>query len=97
MLSHPCDITTIRGNHDHSLGARGQVHGIGQWWLMFAVLLTIAAVSWDVTASLGWASTVTRGPAPKPLELIEWLIARADAAMYDASAAVGIRFAMPGI
>lgn len=55
----------------------------------------IAAVPWDVTASLGLASTVIRAPALKPLELIEWLIARADTAMYAAKRSGGnqIRYA----
>ncbi|WP_131536068.1 GGDEF domain-containing protein [Mycolicibacterium aromaticivorans] len=55
----------------------------------------IAAAPWGVTASLGLASTVIRAPALKPLELIEWLIARADAAMYEAKRSGGnqIRFA----
>ncbi|MBB3604606.1 diguanylate cyclase (GGDEF)-like protein [Mycolicibacterium sp. BK556] len=55
----------------------------------------IAALPWGVTASLGLASTVIRAPALKPLELIEWLIARADAAMYDAKRSGGnqIRYA----
>ncbi|AKK27219.1 GGDEF domain-containing protein [Mycobacterium sp. EPa45] len=55
----------------------------------------IAAVPWDVTASLGMASTVVRAPALKSLELIEWLIARADTAMYAAKRSGGnqIRYA----
>jgi diguanylate cyclase (GGDEF)-like protein len=55
----------------------------------------IAAVPWNVTASLGMASTVVRAPQLKPLELIEWLIARADTAMYAAKRSGGnqIRYA----
>ena len=50
---------------------------------------------WGVTASFGLASTVIRAPALKPLELIEWLIARADSAMYAAKRSGGnqIRYA----
>lgn len=56
---------------------------------------TIAALPWGVTASLGLASTVIRAPHPKPLELFEWLIARADTAMYAAKRSGGnqIRYA----
>ncbi|WP_445169773.1 GGDEF domain-containing protein [Mycolicibacterium sp. Dal123E01] len=57
--------------------------------------MAIAAVPWGVTASLGLAATVIRAPALKPLELIEWLIAQADAAMYQAKRSGGnqIRYA----
>jgi diguanylate cyclase (GGDEF)-like protein len=60
-----------------------------------ALRKAIAALPWGVTASLGLASTVIRAPALKPLELVEWLIARADNAMYEAKRSGGnqIRYA----
>ena len=91
-------LVAVADSLRHVSGANTAVARVGGEEFLFAQLSTldqaresteelrkaIAAVQWDVTASLGMASAVVRAPQLKPLELIEWLIARADTAMYAA-------------
>ncbi|WP_396932198.1 GGDEF domain-containing protein [Mycolicibacterium sp.] len=102
-------LVAVADSLRHVSGSNTAIARVGGEEFLFAQLCTldeardsteelrkaIAAVPWGVTASFGLASTVIRAPALKPLELIEWLIARADSAMYAAKRSGGnqIRYA----
>lgn len=102
-------LVAVADSLRHVSGSNSAVARLGGEEFVFAQLSTleqaresteelrkaISAVPLGVTASFGLASTVIRAPALKPLELIEWLIARADSAMYAAKRSGGnqIRYA----